>query len=70
MDCGRWTLAVGLFVILLMIVGVASYAIPEGWQRAYFEMVRTDGGAVMPAAPKSNLAAFPPIAPSEIAPNR
>jgi hypothetical protein len=62
MNCGRWTLAIGLFVILLMIVGVASYAISEGWQRAYYEMVRTDGGAVIPA-PKSNVAAFPPIAP-------
>lgn len=63
MKCGRWTLAVCVTVVLLVIIGVASYAITEGWQRAYHEMIRTDGGAVMPAAPKSNLAAFPPIAP-------
>ena len=55
----RWTaIIVGLLVLLSVAIGGATYTITAGYQRAYDELVWTDGGTVFPA-PKAKPAARP-----------
>ena len=49
---------IGLLMMLATVIGGSSYVITEGYQRAYDEMVWTDGGVVFPA-PKAKPAAVP-----------
>ena len=58
MICRRISIIAGLLMLLSAIVGGASCAISQGYLRADYELVWTNGGTLFPA-PKAKPAAAP-----------